>query len=89
VSFCWWKVEQLLGWNGDNYIQKVEQQAKINENFGHALLSVVKYKMTDGIWQKVQILQHQYSLRTLPFLILNNIEICLINDPILLPYSIC
>ena len=50
-------VEHLLGWHGEDYIGRVERQAKSDPQFARMLTGVRKYMMSDEIWQRVQELR--------------------------------
>lgn len=51
------QIEHLLGWHGENYIDSVEREAENNPKFARALTGVWKYRITDEIWARIQILQ--------------------------------
>lgn len=50
-------VEYLLGRAGEEYIDLVEREAKINPKFAKTLSGVLQYTMTDEVWARVQALQ--------------------------------
>src|SRR5215203_1964362 len=57
------EIEHLLGWQkkweGADYINLVEQEAKVNGKLNRALLTVQKYMMPDEVWTRVQNLKVQ------------------------------
>ncbi len=53
------QIEHLLGRAGDEFIDLVEQEAKINPKFARTLTGCYQFQMTDEVWARVQILQAQ------------------------------
>ncbi|HEX8277345.1 MAG TPA: hypothetical protein VF540_01575 [Segetibacter sp.] len=64
------EVEHILGWQkkweGADYINLVEQEAKVNGKLNLALLIVQKYMMTDEVWARVQNLKEKIKSGQLP-----------------------
>jgi hypothetical protein len=52
-------IEHLLGWHGDEYISRVEEQAASDAKFARAMLGVWKYMMNEEVWARVQSVQEQ------------------------------
>lgn len=50
-------IEYLLGRAGEEYIDAVEREAKINPKFAKALTGGFQYMMTDEVWARVQALR--------------------------------
>jgi hypothetical protein len=50
-------IEHLLGWYGEDFIGLVEEQAGKDEKFARTLTGVWKYKMTDEVWSRLNVLQ--------------------------------
>ena len=50
-------IEHLLGWHGDKFIDRVEQQAATDEKFRRSLSNVWKYRMAEAVWSRVQALK--------------------------------
>lgn len=50
-------VEHLLGWHGDDYIDRVEAEAARSQKFAHMLTFAWRYMMNDEVWARVQALQ--------------------------------
>jgi hypothetical protein len=50
-------LEHLLGWHGEKYVDAVEQLARKDARFARTLTGVLRYKMTDAVWRRVQALQ--------------------------------
>ncbi|MDQ4122757.1 MAG: hypothetical protein M3209_15070 [Acidobacteriota bacterium] len=50
-------IEHLLGWHGDKYISRVEEQAASDAKFARAMLGVWKYMMNEEVWARVQAIQ--------------------------------
>ena len=47
-------LENLLSFHGDSFIDRVETTARQNPHFAFLLGGVWQFKMTDGIWERVQ-----------------------------------
>lgn len=47
-------LEDLLSYHGEDFIERVEAEAKVNAKFAHLLGGVWQSQMTDAIWIKVQ-----------------------------------
>jgi hypothetical protein len=52
-------IEHLLGWHGEKYIEKVENQAATNAKFARAMTGVWQYRMSDEIWARVRAIQEK------------------------------
>ncbi len=52
-------IEHLLGWHGDEYISRVEEQAESDPKFASVMLGVWQYMMTEEIWARVQAIQER------------------------------
>jgi hypothetical protein len=52
-------IEHLLGWHGAQYIDSVEQQSQLDPKFARAVTGVLKYLMTDEVWERVNAIQKQ------------------------------
>jgi len=52
-------IEHLLGWHGDEYISRIEEQAESDAKFASAMLGVWQYMMTEEIWARVQAIQER------------------------------
>jgi hypothetical protein len=52
-------IEHLLGWHGEKYISEVEVQSASNSKFAKAMTAVLKYKMSDDIWNRVLAIQQR------------------------------
>ena len=52
-------IECLLGWHGESYIDRVEQQASTDAKFCRALTGVWKYLMKDEVWERVKAIQER------------------------------
>ena|SRR5579872_421837 len=50
-------IEHLLGWHGDKFIDRVEQQVAADEKFRCALSNVRRYLMKDAVWSRVLALK--------------------------------
>lgn len=48
-------LEDLLSYHGPAFIDRVEQEAKINRRFAWTLGGVWKFQMSDAIWNRVQV----------------------------------
>ena len=59
-------VEHLLGWNGEDYIHFIEKRALIDAKFTRTLTGLNKYKMTDEVWKRVQILKEKIVAGEVP-----------------------
>jgi hypothetical protein len=63
-------LEHILGWqkkwDGKDYIELIEQEAKTNGKLNRALLTVYKYMMTDEVWARVLNLKEQIKSGHLP-----------------------
>jgi hypothetical protein len=53
-------VEHLLGWHGENYIDKVEERAEADPKFAKMLEGVWRYRMTDEMWERVEALKGRH-----------------------------
>jgi len=55
-------MEHLLGWHGADYIEAVEAaQAASDPKFARMLVGVLKYKMNDEVWGRVQALKARHA----------------------------
>jgi hypothetical protein len=54
-------IEHLLGWYGEDFISLVEEQAGVDEKFARTLTGVWKYKMTDEVWSRLNVLQSKVA----------------------------
>ena len=54
-------IEHLLGWYGEDFINLVEEQAGTDEKFARTLTGVWKYKMTDEVWSRLNVLQSKVA----------------------------
>ena len=54
-------LEHILGWHGETYIERVEQECLRNAHFVRALSFVWRYRMSDEVWERVQRLKSQLS----------------------------
>ena len=52
-------IEHLLGWHGEDYIGRVEEQAAADPKFARTLTGVWRYKMSDEVWSRVERLKAQ------------------------------
>jgi hypothetical protein len=52
-------VEHLLAFHGEKWIEKIEKESLANDNFAWMMTSVWQHKMSDEIWNRVQIIQKQ------------------------------
>jgi hypothetical protein len=50
-------LEHLLGWHGEKFIGRVEEQAAADAKFARMLTGVWKYMMPDSVWARVQAIQ--------------------------------
>jgi len=50
-------IEYLLGRNGNEYIELVEQEAKTNQNLVRSIKKCNKYLMSDKVWTRVKEIQ--------------------------------
>ena len=50
-------IEHLLGWHGDEFIDRVELQAASDERFVRALSGVQEYLMKDAVWSRLLALK--------------------------------
>jgi hypothetical protein len=50
-------LEHLLGWHGEAWIERVEDEAASDPTFARTLTGVWKYRMTPPVWARVQALQ--------------------------------
>lgn len=47
-------VEHILGWHGDEYIDRVEAEAARNPKFARMMTGVWRYKMSDAVWSRAE-----------------------------------
>lgn len=50
-------LEHLLGWHGEAFIERVEDEAADDPRFARTLSGVLRYLMTPEVWSRVQALQ--------------------------------
>jgi hypothetical protein len=50
-------LEHLLGWHGEKFIDRVEEQATADAKFARMLTGAWKYMMPDPVWARVQAIQ--------------------------------
>jgi len=50
-------IEGLLGRHGAGWVDEVEMEARRDPKFARAMTGVLKYTMTDDVWERVQAIQ--------------------------------
>ena len=50
-------VEHLLGFHGEKWIETIERESKLNDNFAWMMTGVWQHKMSDDVWARVQNIQ--------------------------------